>query len=86
MANYIKQKLATEYGIYVKKVRIHGTLNYYGDTFYLPYRIVDSMAGSIVMGTRNMRYYGSLEAILKDAENGNLFLPSEPVRKEKEKK
>ena len=68
--NYIKQKLKSEYGIYIKRVHIHGTLGYWGDTYYLPYVIRGTIAGSIVI-PYDGKVYPNMKSILEEVENKN---------------
>ena len=65
--SYLKRKLKNEYGIYVKKVHIWGTLNYYGWTYYVPYVIKGCNAGCIV-DLYDGEVYGSVEAIFKEVK------------------
>ena len=77
------KKLKSEYGIYVKKVSIRGSLNYYGDEYYVPYVIRGSNAGCIV-DLYNGKVYKSVEQILKDVkeqEIASAFIKANSKRK-----
>lgn len=77
------KKLKSEYGIHVKKVSIRGTLNYYGDEYYIPYVIRGSNAGSIV-DLYDGKVYKSVEQILKavkEQEIASAFLKTNSQRK-----
>ena len=77
------EKLKREYGIRVKKVKIKGTLHYYGDEYYVPYVIRGASAGCIV-DLYNGKVYKSVEHILEDVkkmEEASAFLKTNSKRK-----
>lgn len=77
------EKLQCEYGIRVKKVKINGTLNYYGDEYYVPYVIGCASAGCSV-DLYNGKVYKSVEHILEDVkktEEASAFLKANSKRK-----
>lgn len=83
MTKELIKKLKSEYGIYVKKVKINGTLNYYGDEYYVPYVIRGSNAGCIV-DLYDGKVYKSVEQILKavkEKETASAFVKANSQRK-----
>ena len=70
--NYIKKALWNEYGIKVKIIRLRGTLQWYGQKYYLPYTIYSASAGSIADLLKSGKIYSSLEQILEEARTGTL--------------
>lgn len=72
---FIKKILWHEYGIKVAVVRLRGGFNWYGNKYYLPYRIESCCNGSIadlLRGSSFQRLYKRVEDILEDAKKGEL--------------
>lgn len=71
--SFVRKTLKNEYGIRVRKIRIWGTPNYWGDVYYLPYRIAGCNAGSVVDLVGEGKVYKSPEDILEKARKGELL-------------
>ena len=71
--NFIKKILWREYGIKVAIVHLRGSINWYGEKYYLPYTIKSCSAGSIAaLLNGNLKLYKNIENILEDARKGEL--------------
>ncbi len=73
--SFIRKILWHEYGIKVAVVRLRGSLNWYGQKYYLPYSIESCYSGSIadlLNGTNHQKLYKSIDSILIAARKGEL--------------
>lgn len=74
--SFIKKILWHEYGIKVATIRLRGSINWYGNKYYLPYKIDSCCSGSVanlLNGSSYQKLYRNIESILEDARKGELY-------------